>query len=987
MHFRLLNLCIAFFCCSGLWGQESTGIFSSLGVNEGLPSSSVYGIYQDSKGLIWTTGPEGLSCYDGNGVSNYNPADENAEFSSFFRQAPLEDADGNLWLTNESGICKFDKALKKIKIVSILRGISIHYYLDKEGWLWLHEDERGIIAYHTKTGSLKVFPYPFPLSQMNWNSFCGTTDGIEKIWFCQPRLYEFNTRTQKYRHIPGIEVNKISYGAGRLFLGNAEGLFVFNLQNDKVLHTIKLPGEKISELKDVVIGRNGTAWAGFYGQGIISVDTTGKLHAWHRQDNHDISTLSSDLVTTLMIDRSENLWIGTDGGGISRLNLKTVPFSRFPLSPQSYPLLNSYFVRGICKYIDGHILFGAYNNGLCGLNIANGKLHLYKNAPGNLKEINAITDARNGQFWIGTRTGLFLFNPGNGTFKHIAFSTPSTKPDPRDQGVSHILQLNEHEFLLATAWGPVIIRKAGNRWQASTKTPQALQRKINHMYAAADGMFYMAVAPGGLWLVRLEDNKFVLKDTFLTTHAIRYIHADEERRYLLWLATNKGVVCFNDSSHTYTTVSTRNGLLSNNTYGILEDERHRLWISSNGGLACYTKGNGYIRNYTFRNGLQSNEFNSGATYKSKDGVLFFGGVKGMNWFTAATVGADTTQPLTEITSVVADEKEIPQDHNHYIIPGYKNSFTITAAVLDYTNTEANLVRYKMEGWDNDWITSPAGTIRYTNMQPGTYTFRLVGIAGNALESIERNISITIETPVWQRSWFQFMVIALLVFIPATLVYQRRISRSKREVEQQRFLATERTRISQDLHDEIGAAITRIGLVSATIPQKNKMHQDIDKEVEMIAVTAREVAASMGEIVWALHTDYNTLESLLAYIREQAAGLIEPSGIKWQVCFPDIIPDVKLSGEARRNLLLITKEALNNAVKHARSAHIKLSCTIENGVVTFAVEDNGSGFDPGVSSNGNGIRNMRRRIQSVGGTISWHRLPHGTRVVYSVSVGH
>lgn len=986
MPFRLLNLFIAFFCCSALWGQGPTVVFSNLGVNEGLPSSSVYGVYQDSKGLIWTTGPEGLSCYDGNVVSNYSPTDEHTAFSSFFRQAPLEDADGNLWLTNESGICKFDKASKKFKIVSDLRNISIHYYLDKSGLLWLHAG-KGIVAYNTKTGSLEVFPHPFPPDEMNWNSFCGTTDGVEKIWFCHPGVCEFDTRTQKYRHIPGIEVNSIIYRAGRLFLGNAEGLFVFNIANDNILHAVKLPGEKIRELKDVVIDRNGTAWAACYGQGIISVDTNGKLLAWYRQDNHDISTLSSDLVKTLMIDRSENLWIGTDGGGVSRLNLKPVPFSRFPLSPQLYPQLHSFFVRGICEYTGGNILFGAYNSGLCRLNLANGSLHLYKNAPANLKEINVITDAGEGKFWIGTRTGLFLFNPRKETFKHVPFPAPSINSDPRDQGVSHILQLNENEFLLATGRGPLVIRKGGNGWQASSTAPKSLQRKINHVHTVGEGMFYIAVASGGLSLVRLDGNGFVLKDTFLVSHTIRYIHADSENPNLLWLATAKGVICFNASSHSYTTVTTRNGLLSNNIYGMLEDERKRLWISSNGGLACYTKGSGYIRNYTFRNGLQSNEFNSGATYKSKDGVLFFGGVKGMNWFTAATVGGDTTQPLTEITSVVTDEKEIPHNGNHYIIPGYKNSFTITAAVLDYTNTVANLVRYKMEGWDSDWITSPAGTIRYTNMQPGTYTFRLVGIAGNALESVERNISITIKAPVWERSWFQFTLIALLVFIPATLFYQRRITRSKREVEQQRLLAIERTRISQDLHDEIGGAITRIGLVSAMIPQKNKMHQDIDKEVDMIATTAREVAASMGEIVWALHTDYNTLESLLAYIREQAAGLLEPSGIKWLVCFPDVTPDIKLTAEARRNLLLVTKEALNNAVKHARSAYVTLSCTIENGVVTFIVEDNGTGFDPDVHGAGNGIRNMRRRMESVGGTISWQRLPHGTKVVYSVSVGH
>ncbi len=965
-----------------------TTVFSTLGVNEGLPSSSVYGLYQDSKGLVWVAGPEGLSRYDGNAVSNYSPADANAAFSPFFREAPLEGPDGNLWMTSESGICKFDLASKKFKTLVRLPGISRQYFLDKGGWLWLHHIDRGIMRYHIKSGRLNIFPLPFQADAMDWNSFCATTDEKERIWFCTYNsrgFYEFNIRDGIYRRLPGPPVNNLIYAAGRLYLGTSEGLVVFDVQTNKVLHTVKLPGEKSCRLKDVVIDGVGRTWAGFLGQGIISVGSNGKLLAWHRQDNHNINTLSSDLVTTLMIDRNQNLWIGTDGGGISKLNLKTVPFSKFPVSTQSYPALSSFFVRGICEDSDGNILFGAFNSGLCRLDIVTGALHIYKNAPANLKEINNITDIGGGRFLIGARTGLFLFHQPAETFTAVSLIPPAKTPPPYDHGVTDILQTGENEFVLATTLGPALLKASGNEWHVTSTVEKRLLRKINQVHPAGNGIFYMTVANGGLWRAQLVNSEFITVDTFLAHHAIRCIHGDEEKPHVLWLATNKGVIRFDDSSHTNTAITTGNGLLSNNTYGILEDELHRLWISSNGGLACYSKDNQHIRNYTFRNGLQSNEFNSGASYKSRKGVLFFGGVKGMNWFTAATVGSDTTYPFTEITSIVTDETEVLPDNNHYTIPGYKNSFTITAAVLDYTHPDANLVRYKMEGWDNDWIIAPTGTIRYTNMRPGAYTFRLVGIAGNALESAEKDIFITINAPVWDRRWFHFLVMALLVLIPATLLYQRRISRSKREMEKQRLLAMERTRISQDLHDEIGGAITRIGLVSSLIPQKNKMHQDIDKEVDMIATTARQVAASMGEIVWALHTDYNTLESLLAYIREQATGLIGPSGIRLEVHFPDVVPDMQLSGEARRNLLLVTKEALNNAVKHARPTHITLNCAISKTTITFTVQDDGMGFDPATPATGNGIRNMRKRMQSVGGTIEWHKLPRGTEVVYSVTI--
>lgn len=143
---------------------------------------------------------------------------------------------------------------------------------------------------------------------------------------------------------------------------------------------------------------------------------------------------------------------------------------------------------------------------------------------------------------------------------------------------------------------------------------------------------------------------------------------------------------------------------------------------------------------------------------------------------------------------------------------------------------------------------------------------------------------------------------------------------------------------------------------------------------------------MSEIVWTLHSQHEMLESLLAYLREQSREFLQPLDINYEIDFPDEVPAIKLSGEQRHNLLLVTKEALNNAVKYAQAEHITLSCSVEKNKIVFKVADDGVGFiATDVNGKGNGLKNMQRRMKAINGAISWHQPGKGACVIYSVPV--
>jgi len=199
---------------------------------------------------------------------------------------------------------------------------------------------------------------------------------------------------------------------------------------------------------------------------------------------------------------------------------------------------------------------------------------------------------------------------------------------------------------------------------------------------------------------------------------------------------------------------------------------------------------------------------------------------------------------------------------------------------------------------------------------------------------------------------------------------------------QKILMTEeaeRKRIARELHDDIGAGLTRITLMSDAATHKNHVSA---YEIEEIAATCRRLVGSMGEIVWSLNPENNSLENLVAYMREELHKLLEYSGIAYELYLPDHSGDTLLTNEQRRNLLLVTKELVHNAVKYSKAQNISVHGELEKDMLRFSVKDDGSGFDEKNARSGNGLRNIRQRMAELGGQISFESgLKKGTTAAY------
>ena len=349
--------------------------FESLGVNDGLPHSSVYSITQDKKGFMWFGTPDGICRYDGSTLQGYKyiPESTGDIINNFVRGKMLEDNAGNIWYSNESGIYKWDAAEEKIvRKKAFLKNefgnvAFVAVVLDSNGSMWLFNVLDGIFEYNIFSGKLTQYPFPGNKNISTVQLAYNTIDEEGNIWMRivtknEPYLV-FNRSSHTYSiQLEADPPRAIFFCDHKMVKDFNDKLIYANLQTGEsktVLKTIN--NKKISFYSNEgVKDKYGRLWITTRGKGLYCYDEKNNLFMEYHHDNSKIKSLPFNLTTCLFIDRSENLWIGIDGGGVARLDLKQPKFNLFPLSEGDYSILNDYFTK--CFYEDEkeRIWFGSH---------------------------------------------------------------------------------------------------------------------------------------------------------------------------------------------------------------------------------------------------------------------------------------------------------------------------------------------------------------------------------------------------------------------------------------------------------------------------------------------------------------------------------------------------------------------------------------------------------------------------------------------------
>lgn len=236
----------------------------------------------------------------------------------------------------------------------------------------------------------------------------------------------------------------------------------------------------------------------------------------------------------------------------------------------------------------------------------------------------------------------------------------------------------------------------------------------------------------------------------------------------------------------------------------------------------------------------------------------------------------------------------------------------------------------------------------------------------------------IALPELQKNYFWVYFIAgvvaaiIIAILLTRYLVQRKLRKKIRAFEEQERINRERQRISREMHDDIGAGLTQIILMSESARQ-NKTTSG-SRELEDIANTSRRLVSSMSEIIWSLNPENKSLDHLFAYQREQLHKQLDYAGFGYTLDLPEGYENVLLRNDQRRNILLVTKEIVNNAVKHSGATSLSVVAVVNGGQLTYTVKDNGKGFDSTQVYGGNGLQNIRHRIEELGGQLELRTSP-------------
>jgi len=305
----------------------------------------------------------------------------------------------------------------------------------------------------------------------------------------------------------------------------------------------------------------------------------------------------------------------------------------------------------------------------------------------------------------------------------------------------------------------------------------------------------------------------------------------------------------------------------------------------------------------------------------------------------------------------------------------ENNISFHVAAPSYLDEKQVTYSYLLEGSGNQqWSDTSFSNslINLTNLSPGEYQLKVKAFFPSGMyPPASLSYSFEVTPPWWQTWWFRtlagLLIIGLLI-IGFRFYYRRKMERQMVILEKLKAIEKERTRIATDMHDDLGAGLSRIKFLSETIGIKKQQQQPVEEEVTKIREYSHEMIDKMGEIVWALNEKNDSLSDLLSYTRAYAMEYLSQNGISCKAELPDQLPSLFVSGEFRRNIFLTIKEALHNVVKHAQATQVTLTIHV-NHQLSIRLKDNGIGFDRNnIRSFSNGLSNMQARIKEIGGKI-------------------
>ena len=995
-------------------------------VADGLAHNIINRIVRDSRGFLWFCTFEGLSLFDGYRFTNYG-VDEGLPRP--YVNDILEAQGGQYWVATNVGLYKFDPKGRPgratsapgaraqpaagamftlvaptpdgqpLNITTILRGRDGAIWCGTATGLWL-------LSYAAPSVELRAAktepPSPLPgtvnalVEDRGGTLWIGAANGLYRRW---P-----DGTTERYgssNGLPDETIHDLLHDRkGSLWVGTrAGGLARLAIEPGHAPPVVKSIYNKANGLGtdwvfDLHESSDGTLWVGTNG-GLAEIAPADRgerplSNVYTRRQgfaNHEITTVTED--------GNGNLWLGTVHGAMKLVRNGFVTFgeedglysaisifesgtgdvyaagyvlgdqksSVFEATKLDFSSLGTTYWQGIGRF-DGRRFVWSMPEVMRRVTTSWGPSH--------------IALARTGEWWIGTARGLYLFPPCRNIEELrllrplAAYGTGDGLATPM---VYHLFEDSRGDLWISTAG-----ETGGNglaRWTRTNRTiqnmagtaglPPLTDRLPVSIGEDKAGNVWVGFMPSGL--ARYSGGRFTFftTDEGLPAGSIRTMYLD--RAGHLWIGSSRGGVSrVDDPSQprpTFATVSSADGLSSNLVTALTEDLEGRIYAATGRGLDRIAPGSGRIKHFTTADGLGPGEID--AALRDRRGVLWFGTTQGVLRLIPEAEDPILPPPIVINGLSVGGERQnvSPLGEADIALPELaydRRGLQVDFVGVSFAPGETLRYQYRLEGTDPGWgPLTEQRSVNFARLAPGRYTFLVRAVNSEGVPSTTpARVTFAVLPPLWQR-WWVLSLGGLALGLTWYEVYRYRAA-------QVRELERVRTRIARDLHDDIGAGLTRISVLSEIASREATDGVPVTERLSVVAGVSRELVDSMSDIVWVINPGRDQLRDLTQRMRRFASDVLTSRAVALSFRAPEDDQSLKIGADVRRQLFLIYKELVNNTVRHSGCRTVEIELEVVDRQFVLTVRDDGRGFDAARAYDGNGLSSMRERARRIQGRL-------------------
>lgn len=862
--------------------------FRRLSVNDGMSQNTVLALTQDHNGKIWVGTIDGLNWYDGYRFAPlYKDLNDSTSLSNNHVYSLCTDAEGTVWVGTLTGLSRYNIVGNNFTNYSLPEGLPVQIFaiedLNDKGQLLLGTSN-GLVVFDKKTGYMSLHPH---LQETTVYSICRINEGIllgssSGVYHYRPQdnsvvqilpelkneaissvIYDPRKRTcwlgsfingvysidekfqikehylynDQQRQSPFESVRTLAQDdKGRIWIGTINALFILEPETGTIdKYTFSHEDENSlghNSVRSILKDNQGGIWVGtFYGG----------LNYYHPMapafDTMTYSayknSISDNTVSCIVEDsRTGNLWIGTNDGGLNEYDQKKNHFTVYRANRNNPRALQSDNIK--CALPDGNgVYIGSHGGGLSYLSAAGGQIENYAfpNAVSFNNSCYSLLDGRDGTLWVGSIIGLHRFDKKT---RKLSLH-PLAQKYPRLNSV-----------LIS-----VLYRDSKDRIWIGTE---------ESLFVYANG--------------KLEEWKDY---TSKTPSLVQAFCVEEDSNHQIWIGSSVGLYKSPDGSTDHQIrYSTNDGLPNNFIYGVLEDGRGRLWITTNRGLSCFDPSEQTFLNYTVLDGLSHGQFNTYGACKTQDGIFYLGSLKGITYFNpyefvdnpfspnAVITGATVlNQPVTDIKDGVS--KYFQASNGRLLgmsFPSNRKLFSIRFSVINYLSGRRNLFAYKLEGFDEDWVSSAQAISQrgatYSNLPPGKYIFKVKACNNNGRWSLTPTEFFVHITPMWYQTWWAESLFILLIVGGIAFILYFFIARAKMKMQMQ-IEHLERNKIEEISQEKVRFYInmshelrTPLSLILAPLEElteeKNKFDVPVQQKLSYVYRNGRKLLHLVNQLL-------------------------------------------------------------------------------------------------------------------------------------------